>query len=118
MRLAEAEVEIATEVWVSALIRRASLAGASAVVARRGDERAGAVLVRTWNSGAREARLYRQAPHAPDAEPVWSEPLPGAAEPELDAYVERQLGYDSDLWVVEVEDREGRTFLTETVERR
>ena len=31
------------------------------------------------------------------------------------AFAQRQLGYDPDLWVVEIEDREGRHFLSEAV---
>jgi hypothetical protein len=43
------------------------------------------------------------------------QPIESEFEGELDAYIQRQIGYDPDLWVVEVEDREGRHFITETV---
>ena len=52
---------LATDLWVAALIRRAEQAGACPVVARRGDARAGAVLVRTINRRAGVARLYAEA---------------------------------------------------------
>jgi hypothetical protein len=108
-------VLLATDVWVGALIRRAQLAGAYATVARKGDARAGAVLVRLYNPLTREARLYAQASRG-EGESVWMQPRPGGAESDLDAYVQRQAGYDPDLWVVEIEDREDRHFLTEPVE--
>ena len=106
---------LSTDVWVGALIRRAELAGAFATVARKGDARAGAVLVRLYNPLTRQARLYAQALHG-EGERVWMEPLPTGLESDLDAYVQRQAGYDPDIWVVEIEDREGRHFLTEPVE--
>jgi len=105
---------ISTDVWVSALIRRAQLAGASAVVARKGDARAGAVLVKTWDTLNRTARLYTESLTL-DGERLWIEPHPEATESELDAYAARQAGYDPDIWVVEIEDREGRHFLVEDV---
>ena len=43
------------------------------------------------------------------------QPVESEFESELDAYVQRQIGYDPDVWVVEIEDREGRHFITEKV---
>lgn len=105
---------IDSHIWVSGLIRRAEMAGASAVVARRGDARAGAVILKAYNTLERSARLYVRA-QGNDGEPLWIEPVIADTESQLDAYIERQLRYDPDLWVVEVEDRQGRSFLDEPV---
>ena len=40
------------------------------------------------------------------------------ARDDLDRYVERAVRVDPDLWVVEIEDKHGRHFLTEPVENR
>jgi hypothetical protein len=45
------------------------------------------------------------------------QPAPSDQEPDLDRYIERALRVDPDLWVVEIEDKQGRHFLTEAVER-
>ena len=108
---------LSTDIWVSALIRRAELAGAFAVVARKGDPRAGAVLVKALDRRAGTARLYAEATKG-DGERVWMQPVPSDAEPELDAYIERARRIDPDLWVVEIDDAQGRHFLTEAVEKR
>jgi hypothetical protein len=105
---------IASHVWVAALIRRAELEGASATVARRGDDRAGAVLVKVWNSSERRARVWSEA-FGPDGDRLWVQPMESELEGEVDDWIRRQIGYDPDLWVVEVEDRQGRHFLTEKV---
>lgn len=105
---------LSTDVWVSALIRRAQLGEASAVVVRKGNARAGAVLVKIYNPVSREARLYAQAVRG-DGETVWMQPTEAKAEPDLDSFIARQASYDPDVWVVEIEDRQGRHFLTEPV---
>lgn len=110
-------MSISTDVWVGALIRRAQLAGAFATVVRKGDARAGAVLVKAYNPRSREAALYASAFRG-EGERVWMQPLASSVESDLDAYVEKQRGFDPDIWVVEVEDAEGRHFLTEAVEER
>ena len=105
---------LSSDLWVSALIRRAEIGGANATVARRGDQRAGTVIVKAYNTRDRTARLYTEA-FGPDGERLWIQPVTSEFESELDAYIQRQIGYDPDIWVVEIEDREGRHFITEKV---
>ncbi len=104
-----------TDIWVAALIRRVELGGGFAVVARKGDARAGSVLVKVLNRSDGSAKLYAEATRG-DGEQVWMRPAVSADEAELDQYISRAARIDPDLWVVEIEDRAGRHFLTETVE--
>lgn len=106
---------LSTDIWVAALIRRAELAGAFAVVVRKGDARAGSVLVKALHRAQGTSRLYSEATRG-DGERVWMRPALSDQEPDLDRYIERATRIDPDLWVVEIDDREGRHFLTEPVE--
>ena len=105
---------LSSDLWVSALIRRAEIGGAFATVSRRGDTRAGTVIVKAYNTATRQARLYTEAFGA-DGDRLWIQPVVSDTESELDAYIQRQIGYDPDIWVVEIEDRDGRHFITESV---
>jgi hypothetical protein len=107
---------LSTDVQVGALIRRAELGGAYAAVARRGDPSAGAILVKAVNRRENTARLYAEAVRGAQGERVWIRPVRSEDERELDAYVERRVRYDPDLWLVEIEDLTGRHFLAEPVE--
>ncbi len=108
---------LSTDFWVGALIRRAELGGAYATVVRKGDLRAGAVLVKTVNRREGASLLYAEAFRG-DGERVWMNPTASHEEPDLDRYIERAVRVDPDLWVVEIDDKEGRHFLTEPVETR
>jgi hypothetical protein len=108
---------LSSDLWVAALIRRAEQQGAYATVARKGDARAGAVLVKAIDRRAGVARLYAEA-FGREGERMWMEPVNSTDEAELDAYLGRAARIDPDLWVVEIEDLQGRHFLTETVEKR
>jgi hypothetical protein len=110
-------MEISSDVWVYALIRRAELAGAFATVVRKGDARAGAVLVKTLDRKTGDTRLYAEAFGA-DGQTRWMQPSDSQAERDLDAYVARAARIDPDIWVVEIEDADGARFLTEAVEGR
>ncbi len=104
-----------TDIWVYALIRRASLGGAFATVGRKGHGHGGAVLVKQVNRRAGEARLYAEATRG-DGQTVWMQPIGSTNEADLDAYIARAIRIDPDVWVVEIDDPEGRHFLTEPVE--
>ena len=106
---------LSTDIWVAALIRRAEMGGAYATVVRRGDQRAGAVLVKVIDRSTGATRLYTEAVRA-DGERLWMRPAKTEEEQGLDQYVERALKVDPDLWVVEIEDRGARHFLTEPVD--
>jgi hypothetical protein len=108
-------MQLSTDLWVSALIRRAELGGAFAMIERKGDARAGAVLVKVLNRPQGTARLYAEATRM-DGERVWMQPAPSEQEPDLDRYIERAVRVDPDIWVVEIDDRQGRHFLTEAVD--
>lgn len=110
-------MQLSTDVWAGALIRRAELGGAFATVARKGDPRAGDVLVKVYNPMTREAILYASALRG-DGERGWMQPIASMMESDVDAYIERNRRIDPDLWVIEIEDRQGRHFLTEPVENR
>jgi hypothetical protein len=110
-------MQLSSDIWVYALIRRVELAGAFATVVRKGDARAGAVLVKTLDRKTGAARLYAEAT-GPEGGSIWMQPSDSHAESDLDAYVARAARIDPDLWVVEIEDADGARFLTEDVQGR
>lgn len=103
-------------IWVAAYLRRCAVEGAFAVLRRRGAEEAGAVFVQVDRLDGTVA-LFGPAPQSLADEdggdrlftpvPLKPEPTPVAAL----ARLQREIEFDSDLWIVDVEDRQGRHFL-------
>ena len=87
------------------------------MVIRKGDPRAGAVLVKVVDRRAGVSRLYSEATRG-DGERFWMQPVASNDEADLDAYAQRALRIDPDVWIVEIDDTEGRHFLVEPVEQR
>jgi len=96
--------------WVHAYLRRLTLANISAFIVHKGDETAGAVLVKS-NPLTGSATLFQRVYNAEGAR-IWAE-LASGLEPEMDQIIAKQRGFDPDIWVIEVEDRMGRTLLDE-----
>jgi hypothetical protein len=102
---------LTTRFWVDAYLARLRLQDIPAFVVAHGDDTGGAVLVKLATlDGA--ARLFQRSFDLMSGERRWVE-LTSGAEPEVDAAVTRQRGFDPDLWVIEVEDRQGRHLLEE-----
>ena len=101
-------------IFVRALIRRAEVAGAAAYVARKGAEEAGAVVIKIARLDG--TCLVLDQARRGEGELVWIKPLGDSAdEARAKAFFEKQIRFDPDLWIVEIEDREGRTFVDEPV---
>lgn len=108
-------MRVKSGLWVSAYVRRLGAMPVPAVVLKRGDADAGAIFIKVCLLDGR-ARVLRPALSeggAEAAERRWTDALgtEPCEESRADAYLARQREFDSDLWIVEVEDREGRDFL-------
>lgn len=115
-------MKLSTWLWVDAYRRAAESAGAAVVVERRGAEESGAVVIKLLRAdlafGAPgEARALGQA-RLGDGKAGWAWLIgpAWAAEADVDAKIDRQVRFDPDIWVVSVEDRQGRHFLDDPVE--
>lgn len=114
-------MRIKSELWVKAYLRRCQHEGVDAVLVRRGDADAGAVYIKLSRLDG-TASLFGPAPAGLDAareERQWQACLPNEVVPEADAdaFLQRQMQFDSDIWIVTVEDRQGRHFLDEWLAR-
>ena len=102
------EPRLRTNLWISAQIHLCDLAFIPAVVARRGDSDAGQVIVlrnflnETFELFARTTDL--------NGSPAWrrlSGPDPVNYEA-VEKIIGREVEFDPDVWVLEVEDRDSK----------
>jgi hypothetical protein len=109
-------MRLKSSIWVSAYLRRCQSEGVFGVVRRRGAEEAGAVFVKIALLDG-NAILYVPAPQAvyDDSRPIERVFVPSSSEPVAEQVVDQRLakevGFDPDAWIVEIEDRAGRHFL-------
>ncbi len=95
--------------WVSAYLARLRLADIPAFVVAHGDDNAGTVLVKLNRLDGR-AVAYQRAFDLTSGALAWVVLVQGD-EAEVDDALRRQRKHDPDVWVVEVEDRQGRHLL-------
>jgi hypothetical protein len=109
-------MRLRSDIWVSAYLRRCQAQGAQAVLRRRGAAEAGAIIIRIdrldgrstlWGPAAPspldEAALGRRFARLHEAEIL--------ATDKIEERLAREIRFDPDLWIVEVEERAGRSFL-------
>ena len=108
-------MRLRADFWAAAYLRRCDIEGIAAVRRRRGADEAGAIYVKLDCLDGRVA-LYGPAPQTEvDREgdrvfmrlhkDEWIEPA------DAEARLAREIGFDSDIWIIEIEDRAGRTLL-------
>lgn len=109
-------MRLRSDIWVAAYLRRVAVEGAFAALRRRGAPEAGAIFVKVDRLDG-TAALFEPAPQSEIAargvERQWSrahrdEWVDAAV---VEARLAREIGFDPDLWLVEVEDRQGRCWL-------
>ncbi|MFD0981589.1 DUF1491 family protein [Tropicimonas aquimaris] len=99
---------LASGLWVQAYLMRLQIETIPAYVLAHGDDTAGAIMVKLSPLDG-TARLYQRM-MAMDGSRPW-DVLADGPEPEVDALIARQRKTDPDLWVIEVESRDGRHLL-------
>ena len=110
-------MRLRTDIWVAGYLRRVMAGGGFVAVRKKGAPEAGAIFIRIDHLDGTN-QLYGPAPQSmleaggdrrfvrlhDDAA------IDGAA---VESRLAKEGRFDSDLWIVEVEDRQGRHFLDE-----
>ncbi len=102
---------LTADFWVQAYLARLRMFEIPAFITAKGDLTAGAVLVKL-NTLDGQAKVFQRSFDLMTGDRRWVV-LAEGAESEVDASVRAQRGFDPDLWVIEVEDRQGRHLLDE-----
>ena len=110
----EATPRLKAGIFVRALLRRVTVEGASGFIVRTGSEEAGAVvLVIARLDGT---VLVLNQVRGAKGELAWQQALGGwSDEARAAAWCDRQVKFDPDLWIVEIEDTKGRAFVDEPI---
>lgn len=100
-------MRVTSDLWVSALVRRVFSEGGFAAIVRRGAAEAGAIFL-LWRGRTGEVVLFGPASQASyeegnPSERRFGEVLRAAEEGALSARLEKEIRFDPDLWVVEIE---------------
>lgn len=102
---------LTTEIWVAAYLTRLRLATVPAFIVQKGDGTAGAVLVKV-NTLDGKACCYQRSFDLLSGDRRWVV-LIEDDEPQVDESIDKQKGFDPDIWVIEIETRDGNHLLDE-----
>jgi len=107
-------MSVTSDIWVSAYRRRCDLQALPCVIVRKGALEAGTIYIcirinseEVWLMGPPAGPLLDDSGDR-IFEPRFETPVP---ECQIDEYLARQVQFDPDIWILEVEDRKGRAFL-------
>ena len=109
---------LTSEFWVKALLRKIFGDGGFAAIERSGSPEAGAVFVRVLHRDGSQT-LFGPAPQSmfdPDAigERLFERRIRHGSQEEADGLLQREMNFDPDLWVVELETDAPETYIEVT----
>ena len=109
-------MRLRTDIWVSALIRQAEDAGALVTVVKKGAVQAGTVFL-IIDGGEGTCDLYGPAPQSifdtdRPMDRVFSQLAAASVLPDLETRLASERRFDPDLWIVEIQDRQRRPFVS------
>lgn len=108
-------MRLRSDFWVSAHLRRLDVAGIPAALRRRGSAEAGAIFVKVDRLDG-SADLYGPAPQAlfeaeESGDRRFTAIVTGGSPLDVEERLTKEIRFDSDLWIIEIDDRQGRHFL-------
>lgn len=112
-------LRLKSELFVQALVRRVQASfidgAAAAYIAKRGDMDAGGIFVRVYQLDGTAGALTIFT-HM-DGDRRWRVVLPPRTpEADVDAHMAREIKRDPDIWIIDIEDAQGRHFLEEKID--
>lgn len=99
---------LTSEFWVKAYLARLRALNIPAFVTAKGDATAGAIMVKL-NTLDGNAQAFQRSYDA-DGNRIWIT-LSEGPDMEVEEALAKQRQYDPDIWIIEVEDKEGRSLL-------
>ena len=113
-------MRLRTDIWVSALVRRAENAGALVTIAKKGALESGTVFL-IIDDGEGASDLYGPAPQSVfetdrPSDRIFIRLAATAALADLEERLSSERQFDPDLWIVEIQDKQRRAFVDLTDE--
>lgn len=113
-------MRLKSKIWVQAYLRRCQVAGCFAAVVFHGDDDAGSIYIRV-NHLDGKSTLYSPAPTGfseNSSGRSWMSALQNspAVDVDVESYMSQVRERDSDVWLIEVEDTDGRNFLDDELQ--
>lgn len=115
-------MRLRSDIWIAGYIRRVMAGGAFVAVRRKGVPEAGAIFIRIDRLDG-TGSLYGPAPQSVSEDEhggrrfVRLHPAETTPDEILESKLSKETNFDPDCWIIEVEDRRGRSFLDDDIVR-
>ena len=100
-------IRLTSEMWVSALKKRCDSHAIPFFLVKKGDKQAGAILIRVSDLCGR-SKIFEQVSRV-DGNQQWVE-IANGFDTEIEEVLRKQIVFDNDIWILEVEEFKGINF--------